>query len=442
MAGIRLPAMTVPPPTAADLVARDRAVVWHPYAPVPIGLDPVPVAAAEGVHLHLVDGRRVVDGMSSWWAAIHGYRHPVLDAAVRDQLDRMSHVMFGGLTHAPAVELCELLVEIAPAGLGHVFLCDSGSVAVEVAIKMAIQTWHGRGQPGRQRLLTVRGGYHGDTIGAMSVCDPVTGMHGLFRGVLPPQLFAPLPEPAYGERFEPRHAAELERLAREHRDEIAAIVLEPVVQGAGGMRFYSPDLLAAVRRICDETGALLVADEIATGFGRTGRLWGCDHAGISPDIMCVGKAMTGGYLSMAATLCTPEVAAAVSAAESGALMHGPTFMGNPLGAAVALASTRLLFDQPWAEAVARIEAGLRQGLEPARDLPGVADVRVLGAIGVIETETPLPMGEVQDVLLAHGVWLRPFGRLLYTMPPYVATDADVARITEAMLAAITQVRGT
>lgn len=435
--------MTVPLADGADptdLVARDRAVVWHPYAPVPIALDPVPVAAAEGVHLHLADGRRVVDGMSSWWAAIHGYRHPVLDAAVRDQLDRMSHVMFGGLTHAPAVELSELLVALAPEGLQHVFLCDSGSVAVEVAIKMAIQHWHGLGRPERQRLLTVRGGYHGDTIGAMSVCDPVTGMHGLFRGVLAPQLFAPVPEPAYGERVEPHHVAELERLARDHRDEVAAVILEPIVQGAGGMRFYAPGVLAAVRRICDETGALLIADEIATGFGRTGRLWGCDHAGISPDIMCVGKAMTGGYLSMAATLCTAEVAAAVSAAESGALMHGPTFMGNPLGAAVAFASTRLLVEQPWVDEVARIEAGLRRGLEPARGLPGVADVRVLGAIGVIETDEPLPMGDVQDVLLARGVWLRPFGRLLYTMPPYVATDADVAAIADAMVAAVAQVR--
>jgi len=434
----------VPPePPAADpaaLVARDRAVVWHPYAPVPIGLDPVPVVGAEGVHLHLADGRRAVDGMSSWWAAIHGYRHPVLDAAVRDQLDRMSHVMFGGLTHEPAVALCELLVEIAPEGLAHVFLADSGSVAVEVAIKMAIQHWHGQGRPERQRLLTVRGGYHGDTLGAMSVCDPVGGMHGLFSGVLPQQLFAPVPTPAYGEPFADEHVAELRRLARTHADEVAAIILEPVVQGAGGMRFYAPEYLAAVREVCDETGALLVVDEIATGFGRSGRLWGVDHAGVRPDIMCVGKALTGGYLTMAATLCTAEVAASVSAAESGALMHGPTFMANPLAASVALASTRLLLDQPWADEVARIEAGLRAGLAPARGLPGVADVRVLGAIGVIETEEALPMGALQQVLLDRGVWLRPFGRLLYTMPPYVATDADVARITEAMVAAVTEVR--
>lgn len=422
-----------------DLVRRDRAVVWHPYAAVPIELDPIPVVGAQGVHLHLADGRRVVDGMSSWWAAVHGYRHPVLDAAVRDQLGRVSHVMFGGLTHGPAVELSELLVEIAPSGLEHVFLCDSGSVAVEVAVKMAIQHWHGRGQPGRHRLLTVRGGYHGDTLGAMSVCDPVTGMHGLFAGVLPQQLFAPVPEPAYGAPFDAEvHLAELRRLAHEHRDEVAAVILEPVVQGAGGMRFYAPEYLAAVRALCDETGALLIVDEIATGFGRTGRLWGADHAGISPDIMCVGKAMTGGYLSMAATLATPAVAAGVCAAESGALMHGPTFMGNPLGASVALASTRLLLDGPWADEVARIEARLRVGLAPAAGLDGVAEVRVLGAIGVVETVEPLPMGALQDVVLEHGVWLRPFGRLLYTMPPYVTTDADVDRITAAIVDAVTR----
>ena len=423
-----------------DLVRRDRAAVWHPYAAMPIGLDPVPVVGAEGVHLHLADGRTVVDGMSSWWAAIHGYRHPVLDAAVRDQLDRMAHVMFGGLTHPPAVELAELLVELAPGDLAHVFLCDSGSVAVEVAIKMAIQHWHGRGQPGRHRLLTVRGGYHGDTLGAMSVCDPVTGMHGLFAGVLPEQLFAPVPEPAYGQPFDAEvHLAELRRLAHDHRDEVAAVILEPVVQGAGGMRFYAPEHLAAVRALCDETGALLILDEIATGFGRTGRLWGADHAGIAPDIMCVGKAMTGGYLSMAATLCTPAVAEGVCAAESGALMHGPTYMGNPLGAAVALASTRLLLDGPWVDEVARIEARLRTGLAPAAAVDGVADVRVLGAIGVVETVEPLPMGALQDVFLEHGVWLRPFGRLVYTMPPYVTTDADVDRITTAIVDAVTRV---
>lgn len=423
----------------ADLVERDRAVLWHPYAPMPASIPPVPVVGAQGTRLRLADGREVVDGMSSWWAAIHGYRHPVLDAAVRAQLDDMAHVMFGGITHPPAVALGELLVEIAPAGLEHVFLCDSGSVAVEVALKMAVQHWHGLGQPQRRRILAVRGGYHGDTLGAMSVCDPVTGLHTLFKGVLPRQLFAPAPSPAYWEDFDPSHIAELDRLAHDHQGEVAAIILEPIVQGAGGMRFYAPAYLAAVRALCDETGALLITDEIATGFGRSGRLWGADHAGVAPDIMCVGKAMTGGYLSMAAVLCTPAVAAAVSSAASGALMHGPTFMGNPLAAAVALASIRLLLDQPWANEVARIEHRLRDGLTRAVGLDGVSDVRVLGAIGVVETDAPLPMDALQSVFLEHGVWLRPFGRLVYTMPPYVASDEDVDRIAAAMVDAVTRV---
>lgn len=423
----------------ADLVERDRAVLWHPYASMPASFPPVPVVGARGTRLRLADGREVVDGMSSWWAAIHGYRHPVLDAAVRAQLDDMAHVMFGGITHPPAVALGELLVEIAPAGLEHVFLCDSGSVAVEVALKMAVQHWYGLGQPQRRRILTVRGGYHGDTAGAMSVCDPVTGMHSLFEGVLPRQLFAPAPSPPYGKDFDASHIDELDRLARDHQGEVAAIILEPIVQGAGGMRFYAPAYLAAVRALCDETGALLITDEIATGFGRSGRLWGADHAGVAPDIMCLGKAMTGGYLSMAAVLCTPAVADAVSSPASGALMHGPTFMANPLAAAVALASIRLLLDQPWANEVARIEHRLRDGLTPAAGLDGVRDVRVLGAIGVVETDAALPMDALQSVFLEHGVWLRPFGRLVYTMPPYVASDDDVDRITTSMIDAVTRV---
>jgi adenosylmethionine-8-amino-7-oxononanoate aminotransferase len=422
------------------MIARDRAAVWHPYAPMPAAMAPLHVVAAHGTRLMLADGRELVDGMSSWWAAIHGYRHPVLDAAVRSQLDDMAHVMFGGLTHAPAVELAETLVELAPPGLAHVFLCDSGSVAVEVAMKMAIQHWQGLGHPERCRMLTVRGGYHGDTLGAMSVCDPDTGMHGLFAGVLPRQLFAPVPSPRFGDPFDAAHVAELARLARAHREEIAAVVLEPIVQGAGGMRFYAPEYLAAVRALCDETGALLVTDEIATGFGRTGTLFAAEHAGIAPDVMCVGKAMTGGYLSMAAVLCTAAVAEGVSRAASGALMHGPTYMGNPLAASTALASIRLLLDQPWQAEVARIEQGLRVGLAPATGVDGVTDVRVLGAIGVIETDVPLPLDELTDVVVSHGVWLRPFGRLIYAMPPYVATDDDVERVTAAMVDAVTRVR--
>ena len=423
-------------PTPAALAERDRARVWHPYAPMPAALDPVPVTGAHGTRLVLADGREVVDGMSSWWASIHGYRHPVLDDAVRAQLDATAHVMFGGLTHAPAIELAELLVEITPPGLEHVFLADSGSVSVEVAIKMALQHARGTGRPSRTRLLTVRGGYHGDTLACMSVCDPVNGMHSMFADVLPAQLFAPVPSPAHGEAFDEHHVSELAALLTEHHDEVAAVILEPIVQGAGGMRFYAPEYLAAVRRLCDEHDVLLIADEIATGFGRSGRLFGCDHAGITPDIMCLGKALTGGYLTMAAVLCTPAVAAGVSAAESGALMHGPTFMGNPLAAAVSLASVRLLLSRDWETEVAGIEAGLRRGLEDLGDHEAVADVRVLGAIGVVELHEPIDMAASQRTLLDHGVWLRPFGRLLYTMPPFISTDDDVSAITAAMRAVV------
>jgi len=429
----------VPPtevPSAAALVERDTARVWHPYAPMPATLDPVPVVGAHGTRLVLADGREVVDGMSSWWASIHGYRHPVLDEAVRTQLDAIAHVMFGGITHAPAVELAELLVEIAPAGLEHVFLADSGSVSVEVAIKMALQHARGTGRPERTRLLTVRGGYHGDTLGCMSVCDPVNGMHSMFADVLPAQLFAPVPSPPFGSPFDDSHLSELAALLAEHADEVAAVILEPIVQGAGGMRFYAPEYLAGVRRLCDEHDVLLIADEIATGFGRSGRLFACEHAGITPDIMCLGKALTGGYLTMAAVLCTPAVAAGVSAAESGALMHGPTFMGNPLAAAVSLASVRLLLSRDWRGEVAGIEAGLRAGLEPLRGHDAVADVRVLGAIGVVELHDPVDMVASQRSLLDHGVWLRPFGRLLYAMPPFISSDDDIASITTAMQAVV------
>ena len=423
-----------------DLVARDRETVWHPYAAMPAAVPPIPVVSAQGTRLRLGDGREVIDGMSSWWAAIHGYRHPVLDAAVRDQLDLMAHVMFGGLTHAGAVELAELLVSIAPRGLERVFLCDSGSVSVEVAIKMAMQYWLGKGEPQRHRLLTVRSGYHGDTLAAMSVCDPVTGMHHLFAPILPSQLFAPEPAPAYGETFTPEHLAELRALVQRHRDEIAAVILEPIVQGAGGMRFYAPAYLSGVRELCDEYDLLLIADEIATGFGRSGELFGCDHAGVEPDITCVGKAMTGGYLSMAATICTADVAEWVTRAEGGALMHGPTFMANPLGCAVALASITLLLDQPWRARIAAMERRLRDGLESARGHDNVADVRVLGGIGVIETSQPLAPDAMQQVFLDHGVWLRPFGRLVYTMPPYICTDDELDQIAGAMVATVTEVR--
>ena len=424
--------------TGESLLDGDRQRLWHPYAPMPAVVDPIVVTSARGVRLTLSDGTEVIDGMSSWWAAIHGYRHPVLDEAVRSQLGDMAHVMFGGVTHHPAVELAETLVDIAPAGLEHVFLADSGSVSVEVAIKMALQYARGVGRPERTRLLTVRGGYHGDTLGCMSVCDPVNGMHSMFTGMLPEQIFAPLPTPSFGEKFDDSHIAEFAALLAAHSEEIAAVIIEPVVQGAGGMRFYSPDYLREVRRLCDEHEVPLIADEIATGFGRSGELFGCDHADVSPDIMCVGKALTGGYLTMAAVLCTPEVAQGVNAAESGALMHGPTYMANPLAAAVSLASIKLLLSRDWRSEVRRIESELITGLAPAESLPGVRDVRVLGAIGVVEMKEPIPVASTQAVLIEQGVWLRPFGRLLYTMPPFVSSVADIRTVASAMVEATTR----
>jgi adenosylmethionine-8-amino-7-oxononanoate aminotransferase len=418
-----------------SLAERDRSVLWHPYAASRAD-DLYAVESAIGVRLRLTDGREVIDGMSSWWAAIHGYRHPVLDDAITRQLGDVAHVMFGGLTHQPAVELAELLTSITPGSLSRVFFTDSGSVAVEVAIKMAMQYWCGLGVPAKRRLLTVRGGYHGDTFGAMSVCDPVTGVHRLFQGLVSEQIFADEPGPAFGEPFHQAQMQSVESALDRYSDQIAAVFIEPIVQGAGGMRFYSPDFLRELRALCVAHNVLLVADEIATGFGRTGELFGCTHAGIGPDIMCIGKAMTGGYLSMAATLCTAEVAEGVCRGEPGALMHGPTFMANPLAAAVSLASTRLLLETSWHSNIRRIEASLVSGLGPARSLDAVHDVRVLGAIGVIETVNALPVDQVQRVLVDRGVWLRPFGRLLYTMPPYVTDDDDLTAVTAAMVEAI------
>jgi adenosylmethionine-8-amino-7-oxononanoate aminotransferase len=391
--------------------------------------------SAEGVRLRLADGRELIDGMSSWWCAVHGYRHPRLDAAVSDQLERMAHVMFGGLTHEPAVRLAERLVEITPTGLEHVFFADSGSVAVEVAIKMALQYHHARGHPERTRLLTVRGGYHGDTFGAMAVCDPVGGMHRLFRGVLAEHVFAERPPDGFDRPLEEAWATHVGELALHHADELAAVIVEPVVQGAGGMRFHSPACVALLRRICDELGLLLILDEIATGFGRTGALFACEHADVSPDVMCVGKALTGGYMTLAATLCTPAVAAAVSSGDGQALMHGPTYMANPLACAVALASLELLADRGWCENVARIEQGLREGLEPAHELPGVIDVRVLGAVGVVQLDRDVEVAAATAAAVERGVWLRPFRDLVYVMPPYLMGDDDVARVCEAVTAA-------
>jgi adenosylmethionine-8-amino-7-oxononanoate aminotransferase len=421
-----------PDDVLAELLAADRAHVWHPYAAMPPAVPPLPVVSAQGVRLRLADGRELVDGMSSWWAAVHGYRHPVLDAAVRDQLGAMSHVMFGGLTHAPAVELARLLVQLSPAGLEHVFLCDSGSVSVEVAIKMCLQYQRSRGRPGKHRLMTWRGGYHGDTFGAMSVCDPAGGMHALWRDVLPRQVFAG-PPPA---GFEHDYVAELAELVERHADELAAVIVEPVVQGAGGMAFHDPRYLHVLRELCLTHDVLLVFDEIATGFGRTGEFFAADHAGVAPDVMCVGKALTGGYLSMAAALCSTEVARGISDGEAGVLMHGPTFMGNPLAAAVSLASVRLLQERGWRAEVRGIESALRAGLAPVRALPGVADVRVLGAIGVVQLDRPVDVATATAAAVEHGVWLRPFRDLIYTMPPYVCAPDDLAAIVAGVRAAV------
>ena len=417
------------------LLALDREHVWHPYGALPAELPPLPVVSAEGVRLRLADGRELIDGMASWWCAIHGYRHPALDAAVRGQLDKVAHVMFGGLTHEPAVHLAERLIALAPSGLERVFLADSGSVSVEVAIKLCLQYQRARGRAGRTRMLTVRGGYHGDTAGAMAVCDPVGGMHSMFTGVLPEHVFADRPPDGFDAIVDERWSRHVRELASVHADRLAGVIVEPVVQGAGGMRFHSPEYVALLRRVCDEHGLLLVLDEIATGFGRTGEMFACEHARVAPDVLCVGKALTGGYMTLAATLCTAAVAETVSSGEGGGLMHGPTFMGNPLACAVALASLDLLADGSWRRRVAGIEACLRGGLDCARELPGVADVRVLGAIGVVQLDHPVDIAGATAAAVDHGVWLRPFRDLIYTMPPYIAEESDVERICEAILAA-------
>ncbi len=418
----------------SDLLAYDRQHVWHPYAAA-TATDPAPlVTRCRGVRLTLSDGRELIDAMASWWSAIHGYHHPVLDAVVRERLESMSHVMFGGLTHEPAIGLARRLVDLTPARLQHVFFADSGSVSVEVALKMALQYQRGQGRGAKTRVLALQGGYHGDTLGAMSVCDPVGGMHAMFADTLPQQVFAARP-PSGFDADVTAWEGQTRALAEHHADELAAVICEPLLQGAGGMHVYDPRCLHVLRQICDEHDLVLIFDEIATGFGRTGTFFAADRARVDPDIMCVGKALTGGYLTLAATLCSTDVAAGISASDSGVLMHGPTFMGNPLACAVAAASIELLLQGDWAADVRRIHQGLNRGLAAAGGLPDVVDVRAIGAVGVIQLAHPVDVAAATRAAAAHGVWIRPFRDLVYTMPPYVTTDQELATICQAMTAA-------
>ncbi len=409
----------------SEIIRKDQQFVWHPYSSL---TDPIPayeVVSAEGVYIQLADGKHLIDGMSSWWCAIHGYNHPILNAAAKDQIDRMSHVMFGGITHAPAVSLCEKLVDITPQGLNKVFLSDSGSVSVEVAIKMAFQYWISQGQPEKNKLLSLKGGYHGDTFAAMSVTDPVNGMHHIFDQVLPQHYFAPKPEIGFNQAWNNTDIAEFKAILEANHQQIAAVILEPIVQGAGGMHFYSPEYLRQVRALCTQHNVLLIADEIATGFGRTGKLFACEWAGICPDIMCLGKSLTGGYMTLAATLCNDEVSRGICEGEAGCFMHGPTFMGNPLACSVANASIDLLLSQDWHANIDRIESVLQQHIQGFSDLDTVAETRVLGAIGVIEMKDPVNLAEIQRQFVEQGVWVRPFGKLIYVMPPFVITNAEL-----------------
>ncbi len=401
----------------------DNQHVWHPYAKIPNDVPTYLVESANGVYLNLKDNRRVIDGMSSWWSVIHGHNNPTLNQSMKDQIDRVSHVMFGGLTNQPAIEICKKLIEITPANLDKVFLADSGSVSVEVSLKMALQYWYNKGFRDKTRFVTPKGGYHGDTFGAMAVCDPENGMHHLFSDVLPQHFFSN--RPAIGNTSEA--LLDLEKILKKNHQRIAAMILEPIVQGAGGMNIYESEYLKGARKLCDNHNVLLIVDEIATGFGRTGKLFGCEHAGVSPDILCLGKSLTGGYMTMSAVLTTAEVAENV-----GVLMHGPTFMGNPLSSSVANASIDLLLSSDWQTKVIEIEKILEKELLPLKSKETISDVRVIGAIGIVEFKQPLDIHSTQERLIGEGVWLRPYGKLLYTMPPFIISEDELKRITRAM----------
>jgi adenosylmethionine---8-amino-7-oxononanoate aminotransferase len=424
--------------TTEQWLQWDKDHIWHPYSSMLTPAPMVPVVAAKGVRLTLADGTELIDGMSSWWSAIHGYNHPALNAAATSQLADMSHVMFGGITHPVAASLGKRLVDLTPAPLSKVFISDSGSVAVEVAIKMALQYWYSIGKQNKTRLLALRNGYHGDTFGAMATCDPVTGMHHLFNKVLPSHLFVESPRTAFGNNASDEDMAELKSLLEKHHHELAAVIVEPIVQGAGGMKFYGGDYLRRLRALCDEFDILLIHDEIATGFGRTGKLFACEHADISPDIMCVGKALTGGYLSLAATLCSDRIAEGICNGEAGVFMHGPTFMGNPLACSIANASIDLLLADDWQANIERIEGILKTELASATQLNSVADVRSLGAIGVIELKESVNMCSIQSRFIDKGIWMRPFGKLVYTMPPYIISNDDLRYLCQQIVAAVAE----